>query len=128
MAWRSRTSPEHVETAADEPRPLDLVVGCRLTVTVSGGSTWRHKPLYCEIVRRAKAHGLANTLAFHAMEGFGLDGVIHTTRSLTLTDGMPLWIVAVDEEARIMSFLPEVTTFRAVESIVVDQVRQFVPR
>ncbi|MHC3470868.1 DUF190 domain-containing protein [Streptomyces sp. 7R007] len=129
MAWRSRTSPQPAaEAAAEERRPPGLVVGCRLTVIVPGGTTWNHKPLYCEIVRRAKVHGLANTAVFHAMEGFGQDGVIHTTRSLSLTDRLPLWVIAVDEEVKILSFLPEVAAFSGVESIVLDQVRQFTLR
>ncbi|GHH88774.1 UPF0166 protein [Streptomyces sulfonofaciens] len=114
---------------ADGRTRLRFVPACRLTITVASGSTWNHRPLYGEIVRRAKAYGLGSATVFRAVEGFGPDGVIATTRILSLADHLPLQIVALDEEERIRGFLGEVEPFMdAVESLVIDHVQRVVRR
>ncbi|MEU4209506.1 DUF190 domain-containing protein [Streptomyces sp. NPDC026206] len=100
-----------------------LVPACRLTLTVLSGTLWRRKPLYSEIVRRAHHYGLGGAGVFQGIEGFGSDGVINTTRLLSMSDRLPLLIVATDEEPKIYGFLDELDPAMDIESAAIDHVR-----
>lgn len=78
----------------------------RLTVFVGENDTWRHRPLYTEIVHRAHAAGLAGASVFRGVEGFGASSLIHTARLLSLSEDLPAAIVIVDTEDRVRGFLP----------------------
>ncbi|MDH6577543.1 DUF190 domain-containing protein [Kitasatospora sp. MAP5-34] len=79
----------------------------RLTVYVGENETWRHRPLYAEIVHRAHAAGLAGASVFRGIEGFGVSAVVHTARLLSLSEDLPVAVVIVDTAERIRAFLPE---------------------
>ncbi|MFD6171720.1 DUF190 domain-containing protein [Streptomyces coeruleorubidus] len=79
----------------------------RLTVFVGENDTWHHKPLYSEIVHRAHAAGLAGASVFRGVEGFGASSLIHTSRLLSLSEGLPVAVVIVDTEPRVRAFLPQ---------------------
>lgn len=79
----------------------------RLTIHISENDTWQHRPLYHEIVRRARAAGLAGASVFHGIEGYGSHSLIHTTRLLSLSEDLPLAIVIVDAEERVRAFADE---------------------
>ncbi|MFF9866406.1 DUF190 domain-containing protein [Streptomyces sp. NPDC013953] len=78
----------------------------RLTVVVGEGDRWRHRPLYAEIVHRAREAGLAGASVFRGVEGFGSSSVVHTARLLSLSEDLPVAVVIVDEEERVRAFLP----------------------
>ncbi|WP_314219205.1 DUF190 domain-containing protein [Streptomyces zaehneri] len=79
----------------------------RLTVFVGESDTWHRKPLYTEIVHRARAAGLAGASVFRGIEGFGASSLIHTSRLLSLSEDLPVAVVVVDTEERVRAFLPE---------------------
>ncbi|WP_441250948.1 DUF190 domain-containing protein [Kitasatospora sp. McL0602] len=79
----------------------------RLTVLVGENDTWRHRPLYSEIVHRARAAGLAGASVFRGIEGFGATSVVHTTRLLSLGEDLPVAVLVVDTAERIRAFLPQ---------------------
>lgn len=79
----------------------------RLTVHIGEDDTWHHKPLYHEIVRRARLAGLAGASVFRGVEGYGASSLIHTTRILSLSEDLPIAVVIVDSEERVRAFLPE---------------------
>ncbi|WP_186780381.1 DUF190 domain-containing protein [Streptomyces salinarius] len=79
----------------------------RLTVFVGENDTWRHRPLYSEIVHRAHAAGLAGASVFRGVEGFGASSIVHTTRLLSLSEDLPVAVVVVDTEERVRDFLPQ---------------------
>jgi PII-like signaling protein len=81
----------------------------RLTVVVGETQLVHHRPLYTEIVHRARAAGLAGASVFRGVEGFGASHHIHTTRILSLAEDLPMMVVVVDTPERIRAFLPEVT-------------------
>lgn len=104
--------------ALGDPLPL-----CKLTITLFNGTLWHRRPLYSEIVRRAYTYGLAGVSVFCGIEGFGTEGVIHTTRILSLSDRLPIMIVAVDEEPAILGFVQGLEPAMEIESAVVEPVR-----
>ncbi|WP_052230141.1 DUF190 domain-containing protein [Streptomyces sp. CT34] len=94
------------------------VSALRLTVFVGEQEVWHHRPLYAEIVHRARAAGLAGASVFRGVEGFGTTSVIHTQRLLSLSEELPVAVVAVDTEDRIRGFLPELDELLAGGGLV----------
>ena len=100
----------------------------RLTVYVGEADTWRHKPLYTEIVHRAHAAGLAGASVFRGIEGFGTSSRVHTERLLSLSEDLPVVVVVIDTAERIDAFLPQVTELVAEGLVTVDDVAVAVHR
>jgi PII-like signaling protein len=61
----------------DAPIKLDGSA-LRLTVFVGESECWHHKPLYVEIVHRARKAGLAGASVFRGVTGYGASSRIHT--------------------------------------------------
>ncbi|MFE4356958.1 DUF190 domain-containing protein [Kitasatospora sp. NPDC056800] len=93
----------------------------RLTVLVGENDRWRHRPLYSEIVHRARAAGLAGTSVFRGIEGFGASSLVHTTRLLSLSEDLPVAVVIVDEEERVRAFLPQLDGMVADGLVLLDR-------
>ncbi|MEU6403452.1 DUF190 domain-containing protein [Streptomyces sp. NPDC046985] len=92
----------------------------RVTVFIGENDTWRHKPLFSEIVHRAHAAGLAGASVFRGVEGFGATSRIHTSRLLSLSEDLPVAIVIVDTEERVRAFLPELDELVGQGLVVLD--------
>ncbi len=65
------------------------------------------KPLYEEIVVRAKARGMAGASVLKGVIGFGKNSRMHTSHLLDLSTNLPVVVEMVDTEERIKEFLPE---------------------
>ncbi|MEV0196529.1 DUF190 domain-containing protein [Nonomuraea sp. NPDC050691] len=94
----------------------------RLTVYVEEDAAWRHKPLYHEIVHRARQAGLAGASVIRGIEGYGASSEIHTTRILSLSEDLPLAIVIVDTAERVRAFLPQLDELVTEGLVMVDEV------
>ncbi|MDT3441605.1 MULTISPECIES: DUF190 domain-containing protein [unclassified Pseudofrankia] len=94
----------------------------RLTVFIGDSDQWHHRPLSSEIVRRARAAGLAGATVFHGVEGYGASSVVHTTRLLSLSEDLPVVVVIIDEEPRVRAFLPELDELVGEGLVVLDEV------
>ena len=94
----------------------------RLTVFVGESDTWRHKPLFSEIVHRAHAAGLAGATVLRGVEGFGASNRVHTTRLLSLSEDLPVAVIVVDEPEKIRAFLPQLDELIAEGLVIVDPV------
>jgi uncharacterized protein len=94
----------------------------RLTVFIGEDDQWHHKPLYTEIVHRARAAGLAGASVFRGLEGYGASSRIHTTRILSLSQDLPLAVVIVDSGERIEQFLPQLDELVSEGLVILDDV------
>ncbi|MFJ7911824.1 DUF190 domain-containing protein [Kitasatospora sp. NPDC096204] len=92
----------------------------RLTVLVGESDRWHHRPLYSEIVHRARVAGLAGASVFRGIEGFGASSLVHTTRLLSLSEDLPVAVVIVDEEERVRAFLPQLDGMVAEGLVLLD--------
>ncbi|MEW9531636.1 DUF190 domain-containing protein [Microbispora sp. NPDC049125] len=97
----------------------------RLTILVGETDQYRHRPLYSEIVHRARAGGLAGASVFRGIEGFGASSLIHTTRLLSLSEDLPVSIVIVDAEERITAFLAELDELVGEGLVMVEPVEVY---
>lgn len=94
----------------------------RLTIFVGENDTWRHRPLYTEVVHRAHAAGLAGASVFRGIEGFGVSSLVHTARLLSLSEDLPVAIVIVDAAERVRGFLPELGELVGEALVTLDEV------
>ncbi|GHF06433.1 DUF190 domain-containing protein [Streptomyces griseoluteus] len=92
----------------------------RVTVFIGEHDTYRHKPLYSEIVHRAHAAGLAGASVFRGIEGFGASSLIHTARLLSLNEELPVAIVIVDTPERVRAFLPQLDELVESGLVILD--------
>jgi len=94
----------------------------RLTIFIGEDDMWHHKPLYHEIVHRARAAGLAGASVLRGIEGYGASSRVHTTRLLSLSQDLPIAVVIVDQDERIRAFLPHLDELVAEGLVIVDPV------
>lgn len=94
----------------------------RLTVFIGEDDTWHHKPLFTEIVLRARRAGLTGASVFRGVEGYGASSTIHTTRMLSMSEDLPVSIVIVDSADRIRAFLPQVEELVTEGLLILDEV------
>jgi uncharacterized protein len=94
----------------------------RLTVIVSEGDVWHHKPLYSEIVHRAHQAGLAGASVFRGLEGYGASRLVHTSRLLSLSEDLPVAVVVIDTAEQIDAFLPQLDELITQGVVVLDDV------
>ncbi|CAJ1494436.1 DUF190 domain-containing protein [[Mycobacterium] kokjensenii] len=94
----------------------------RLTVFVGESDTWQHKPVFSEIVHRARRAGLAGATVFRGVEGYGASSAIHTTRLLSMSEDLPVSVVIVDAPERVRAFLPQLDELVTEGLIMLDEV------
>lgn len=72
------------------------------------GESDRHngKPVYEEIVLKARETGLAGATVIKGIMGFGANSKIHTSKILAMSEDLPLIIEIVDELNKIENFIP----------------------
>ncbi|MEU6497096.1 DUF190 domain-containing protein [Streptomyces sp. NPDC046984] len=96
----------------------------RLTIHLSGSAVWHHKPVYAEIVHRARVQGLAGASVFHGIEGYGTHLVIHQDKPSRLRTHGPCVVVVVDVEERLRAFLDTLDDVLCVNGVaVLDRTR-----
>lgn len=94
----------------------------RLTVFVGQDDYWHHKPLYHEIVARARAAGLAGATVLHGCEGYGASTRVHTDRLLDLAEDLPIAVIIVDTDDRVRAFLPHLDELVTEGMVLLDDV------
>jgi PII-like signaling protein len=81
----------------------------RLTVIVGEDEVHSHRPVYSEIVIKAREAGLAGATVVRGIESFGRRSIVHTSRLVSLSNDLPVVVTIIDEDAKIRAFLPKVT-------------------
>ena len=80
--------------------------GYLLRVFVGESDHYGHRPLYEEVVLKAREFGLAGATVLRGVMGFGKNSVLHTAKILRLSEDLPMVIEIVDSLEKIEAFLP----------------------
>ena len=91
-------------------------------IFVDGNDLWHHRPLYSEIVHRARKQGLAGATVLRGVEGFTATSPIHTQRFFPIAEHLPVTIVIVDNRQQIAAFLDSLDGVLAKGAVVLDEV------
>ena len=80
--------------------------GFLLRVLIGEDDRYEGKPLYEQIVIKARELKLAGATVLRGIMGFGADSLIHTSKILQLSEDMPIIIEIIDNEDNINKILP----------------------
>lgn len=89
------------------------------------GEADRHdgKPLYEAIVLKARELHVAGATVLRGGSGYGHSSRLHTTKTLRLSDDLPLVVEIVDSEEKIKAFLPVLDGMMASGLITLENVQ-----
>jgi PII-like signaling protein len=93
-----------------------------LRIYTEEGKMNNHRPLYEDIVMRARAAKLAGATVLRGPMGYGLHARIHTAKILDLSAKLPLVIEIVDSEEKIRDFLGELDGMKQVGLVTLEKV------
>ncbi len=101
----------------------------RATIFVDGSDLWHRRPLYSEIVHRARRHGLAGATVLRGVEGFTAISAIHAQHLFPVAEHLPITIVLVDSPHQIAVFLDSLDGMLTRGAVVLDEVEviRYVP-
>jgi len=94
----------------------------RATVYVGEDDMHQHRPVYDEIVVRARAAGLAGATVTRGVEGYGRHSLVHTARLVSLSSDLPMVVELIDEEAKIRAFLNQLDDVVTGGLVTVEEV------
>ena len=80
--------------------------GLLLRVLIGEDDRYKGRPLYEQVVLKARELKLAGATVFKGVMGFGADSLIHTSKILRLSEDMPVIIEIIDTEDNINKILP----------------------
>jgi len=77
-----------------------------LRIYIGESDRYKGKPLYEQIVLKARELNLAGATVTRGLLGFGADSRIHTSKILELSEDLPIVIEIVDTEENIDKLMP----------------------
>lgn len=77
-----------------------------LRIFIGENDRFDHHPLYEAIVLKARELGLAGATVLRGPMGFGQSSRLHTAKVLRLSEDLPMVVEIVENEQKIMAFLP----------------------
>ena len=81
-----------------------------------------HRPLYEEIVLRAREAQLAGATVLRGPMGFGHSSRLHTAKILRLSGDLPMVIEIVDAEDKIRAFLESIEPIMGASLVTLQRV------
>jgi PII-like signaling protein len=80
--------------------------GMRLRIFIGETDSYKGKPLYEQIVLKARELNLAGATVVRGIMGFGADSRMHTAKILRLSEDLPIIIEIVDTEENLQKLQP----------------------
>ena len=80
--------------------------GMLLRVFIGESDSFKGKPLYEQIVLKARELNLAGATVIHGTMGFGAGSRIHTAKIVRLSEDLPIIVELVDTEEKLESLMP----------------------
>src|ERR1700739_1533269 len=93
-----------------------------LRIYTEEGKMSGHRPLYEDIVVRARAAKIAGATVLRGPMGYGLHARIHTAKILDLSAKLPLVIEIVDTETKVREFLAQLETIDDLGLVTLEKV------
>ncbi len=82
--------------------------GCLLRIFIGESEKVDGKPLYQQLVEKARTNGLAGATVWRGMMGYGANSCIHTSKILRLSQDLPVIVEIVDAREKLETFLAEI--------------------
>jgi PII-like signaling protein len=80
--------------------------GQLLRVFIDENDQWEGKPLFQEIVKKARSEGLAGATVLKGVMSYGANSLIHAVNKQGFADDIPVVVEIVDGTEKIKKFIP----------------------
>jgi len=97
--------------------------GYLLRVFIGESDKSGHRPLYEEIVLKAREAGLAGATVLRGVMGFGKNSILHTAKILRLSEDLPMIIEIVDSLEKVEAFMPTLDEMIKDGLVTIEKVR-----
>lgn len=97
--------------------------GYLLRVFVGESDKSGHRPLYEEIVLKAREAGLAGATVLRGVMGFGKNSILHTAKILRLSEDLPMVIEIVDSLEKVEAFVPTLDEMIKDGLVTIEKIR-----
>jgi PII-like signaling protein len=84
----------------------ERITGKLLRIFVDEDDRYEGRPLYMAIVDALKAAGFTGATVLKGIEGYGIHKMVHAARTFDMSTNLPILIEVIEEEAKIVAFLP----------------------
>lgn len=79
-----------------------------LRIFIGESDKFRHKPLYIEVLERARKLGMAGCTVLRGVAGFGASSVVHQDHAFRLSSDLPIVVEIVDTAEHVRMFHKDV--------------------
>ena len=97
--------------------------GYLLRVFIGESDKAGHRPLYEEIVLKAREAGLAGATVLRGVMGFGKNSILHTAKILRLSEDLPMIVEIVDSLEKVEAFVPALDEMIKDGLVTIEKVR-----
>jgi PII-like signaling protein len=94
-----------------------------LRIFIGESDKYNHKPLYEQIILKARELNLAGATAIRGILGFGADSRIHSAKLLALSIDLPIIIEIVDTQENIDKLLPFIDATVVEGMVTLENIR-----
>jgi len=79
-----------------------------MRIFIGENDKYNGRPLYKSLVELCRKKGIAGATVIRGIYGYGASSVIHSSRTLVLSNDLPLIVEVVDSEEKINYIFPEI--------------------
>jgi PII-like signaling protein len=97
--------------------------GYLLRVFIGESDKVGHRPLYEEIVLKARVAGLAGATVLRGVMGFGKNSILHTAKILRLSEDLPMVVEIVDSLEKVEAFVPTLDEMIKDGLVTIEKIR-----
>jgi PII-like signaling protein len=97
--------------------------GYLLRVFIGESDKSGHRPLYEEIVLKAREAGLAGATVLRGVMGFGKNSILHTAKILRLSEDLPIVVEIVDSLEKVEAFVPTLDAMIKDGLVTIEKVK-----
>jgi PII-like signaling protein len=80
--------------------------GKLLRIFVDENDRRQDKPLYDAIVEAFRSAGFTGATVLKGIEGYGVNGVVHSARAYDFSTNLPVLIEVMEQEEKVLAFIP----------------------
>lgn len=94
-----------------------------LRIFIGESDKYQHKPLYEQIVMKARELNLAGATVLRGVMGYGGSSRLHTAKLLELSSDLPMVVEIVDTEANIDRLMPFIDEWVSEGLVTLEKAR-----
>ena len=94
----------------------------QITMYLTEGDSWHHRPLHLEVLKYLRQENVAGAVVFHSVAGFQGRGSVHTARLVEAGGELPVVVTFVDTDEHVNRVLPKLRAMAPHRLIVRENV------